>query len=153
MFVIGQGIAVPPARYTQRECFDARQTAPFLSMLQPRSRALLRKVLLGANGIETRHLALAPVAEAFDLSPDTLHARFARHAAPQAGPRSGRSAVEFGGFARLRQHEQPKRLFHPATHPRRRSARRRVQLSWRSLAGRVNLAPPMASTGSNDDET
>jgi alkylresorcinol/alkylpyrone synthase len=91
MFVTGLGTAVPPDRYTQRECFEALQTAPFLSTLQPRSRALLRKVLLGANGIKTRHLALAPIAEAFDLSPETLHARFTRHApalATQAAERA-----------------------------------------------------------------
>jgi len=91
MFVTGLGTAVPPDRYTQRECFEALQTAPFLSALQPRSRALLRKVLLGANGIKTRHLALAPIAEAFDLSPETLHARFTRHApalATQAAERA-----------------------------------------------------------------
>jgi alkylresorcinol/alkylpyrone synthase len=63
MFLMGLGTAVPPDRYTQRECFGALQTAPFLSTLQPRSRALLRKVLLGANGIKTRHLALKPLAE------------------------------------------------------------------------------------------
>lgn len=32
------------------------------------------------NGIATRHLALTNLAEAFDLTPDALHARFAQHA-------------------------------------------------------------------------
>jgi predicted naringenin-chalcone synthase len=96
MFVIGLGTAVPPNRYTQRECFDAFQTAPLLSTLQPRSRALLRKVLLGVNGIGSRHLALTSIAEAFDLNPDTLHARFARHApalATQAAERALADAI------------------------------------------------------------
>lgn len=100
MFVIGLGTAVPPNRYTQRECFDALQTAPFLSTLQPRSRAVLRKVLLGANGIETRHLALAPLAEAFDLKPDALHARFTRHAPSLATQAAERALADANCSAR-----------------------------------------------------
>jgi alkylresorcinol/alkylpyrone synthase len=95
MFLIGLGTAVPPNRYTQRECYDALQTAPFLGALQPRSRALLRKVLLGANGITARCLALNPLAEGLDLNPNTLHVRFSRHAptlATQAAERALASA-------------------------------------------------------------
>ena len=40
----------------------------------------MKKVLTGKNGIEARHLALDPLQEAFEISPDVLHARFARHA-------------------------------------------------------------------------
>ncbi len=100
MFVIGLGTAVPPDRYTQRECFDALQTAPFLSTLQPRSRALLRKVLLGTNGIEARFLALAPFAEAFDLSADTLHVRFTRHAPALATESAERALADANCAAR-----------------------------------------------------
>ena len=66
MFVTGLGTAVPPERYTQRECYDALQVSRIFEALQPRSRSLLRKVLLGANGIESRHLALNPLAEGLD---------------------------------------------------------------------------------------
>ena len=48
--------------------------------LSPRSRALLKKVLLGNNGIESRYLALENLQEAFDTAPDVLHARFQKHA-------------------------------------------------------------------------
>jgi hypothetical protein len=51
MFCIGLGTAVPPDRYTQRECFDALQSSPLFESLQPRSRAILRKVLLGVSRI------------------------------------------------------------------------------------------------------
>jgi predicted naringenin-chalcone synthase len=61
MFVTGLGTAVPPDRYTQRECYDALQASRVFEALQPRSRTLLRKVLRGANGIECRHLALNPL--------------------------------------------------------------------------------------------
>jgi predicted naringenin-chalcone synthase len=80
MFLIGLGTAVPPDRYTQRECYDALQASRLFQSLQPRSRTLLRKVLRGANGIKSRHLALNPLTEGLDVSPDTLHARFTRHA-------------------------------------------------------------------------
>jgi predicted naringenin-chalcone synthase len=96
MFLIGLGTAVPPNRYTQRECFDALPSAPFLNTLRPRSLTLLRKVLLGANGIEARHLALAPITEAFDLSPDTLHARFTRHAPVLATQAAERALADAG---------------------------------------------------------
>jgi alkylresorcinol/alkylpyrone synthase len=96
MFVIGLGTAVPPNRYTQRECYNALEASPVAGVLQPRSRALLRKVLLGANGIEARHLALAPITEAFDLSPDTLHARFTRHAPVLATQAAERALADAG---------------------------------------------------------
>jgi alkylresorcinol/alkylpyrone synthase len=40
----------------------------------------LRGVLCGTNGIVSRHLALDHLEQAFDLTADTLQARFARHA-------------------------------------------------------------------------
>jgi alkylresorcinol/alkylpyrone synthase len=80
MFIIGLGVAAPPQRYTQRECWDALQKSAPFARLAPRSRAILRKVLCGDNGIATRHLALEPISEVFNLTSDALHARFARHA-------------------------------------------------------------------------
>jgi alkylresorcinol/alkylpyrone synthase len=80
MFIIGLGVAAPPHRYTQREGWDAVQKSAPFARLAPRSRAILRKVLCGDNGIATRHLALEPISEVFNLTPDVLHARFAKHA-------------------------------------------------------------------------
>ncbi len=91
MFVNGLGTAAPPDRYTQRECFEAIESSRLFGTLQPRSRAILRKVLLGDNGILTRHLALRPLTQAFELDPDTLQARFLHHApmlATQAAERA-----------------------------------------------------------------
>jgi alkylresorcinol/alkylpyrone synthase len=48
-------------------------------------------VLTGDNGIVTRHLALDNLNQAFDITPDILHARFIEHAprlAAQAGERA-----------------------------------------------------------------
>src|SRR5437660_847599 len=80
MFITGLSTAVPPRRYGQRECWEALQVAEPFSHLTSRSKVILKKVLLGDNGIDTRHLALDPLTEAFDLNPEALHARFVRHA-------------------------------------------------------------------------
>jgi polyketide synthase Type III len=91
MFVHGLGTAVPLRRYTQQECWEAFCHAPQLAGLTTRSRAILKKVLQGNNGIVARHLALENLAEAFELTPDILHQRFARHApalATQAAERA-----------------------------------------------------------------
>ena len=91
MFLTGLGTAVPPRRITQAECWEAFQGAPQFAQLDSRAQALLRKVLTGQNGIATRHAAVADWDEAFVLTPDMLHARFARHApdlATQAAERA-----------------------------------------------------------------
>ena len=91
MFITGLGTAVPPQSYKQTEGWEAVQLAPQFSRLAPRSRAILRKVLNGNNGVETRHLALNSLHEAFNLGPDVLHARFAQNApllATQAAERA-----------------------------------------------------------------
>lgn len=80
MFITGLGTALPTRRYTQGECWRALEVWEHVQKLTPRSRAILRKVLLGDNGIEARHLALDSIAEAFTLTPDAMYARFAKHA-------------------------------------------------------------------------
>ena len=60
MFITGLGTAAPAQTYKQSEGWEAVQMAPQFSQLSPRSRAILRKVLKGSNGIEIRHLALLP---------------------------------------------------------------------------------------------
>jgi predicted naringenin-chalcone synthase len=80
MFIIGIDTATPPQRYSQADCWKAPQeAAPFLK-LNRRSKAILKKVLTGENGIATRHFALEQLHRAFDLTPDALHARFAESA-------------------------------------------------------------------------
>ena len=80
MFFIGIGAAAPPHRYIQREGWDAVQKVAQFQELEPRSRAILKKVLCSDNGIAARHLSLESLSEAFNPNPDILQARFARHA-------------------------------------------------------------------------
>ena len=91
MVIAGLGTAAPTHCYAQQECWDTLQHAPEFHALNSRSRALLKKILTGRNGIESRHLALASLAQAFDLQPDALHRRFLENApllATQAAERA-----------------------------------------------------------------
>ncbi len=94
MFITGIGTAAPPQCYAQRECWVALQNSAALAGLQPRSRAILKKVLTRDNGIATRHLALQPLTEAFELTPDALQARFARHAPALAAEAAQRALAD-----------------------------------------------------------
>lgn len=69
-------------------------------MLSIRSQALLRKVLRGDNGICSRFLALDSLTEAFELDPDTLDARFAKHAPAVAAQAARRALADAGTSGR-----------------------------------------------------
>src|SRR3954462_934291 len=84
MFVQGLGTAHPARRYTKADCWDAFQTSTWFAKLDRRSRAIAQTVLLGENGIEARRLAVSSLADAFEIDPDTLHARFLEHAPKRA---------------------------------------------------------------------
>jgi len=91
MFITGLGTAVPPQRYAQGDCWEALLQSSRFHQFQPRSRAILKKVLNGSSGIATRHLALENLGQAFELTPDVLQARFTRNApllATQAAERA-----------------------------------------------------------------
>ena len=91
MFIAGLGTVVPRQRYTQAECWAQGSKVEKFQQLSPRARAIIKKILLGNNGIESRYLALDSIAEVFDINPDTLHARFAKNApvlASQAAERA-----------------------------------------------------------------
>jgi predicted naringenin-chalcone synthase len=91
MFIIGIGTATPPHRYSQKECWTTLIANPRFEEFTPRSQAILKKVLLGDNGIATRYVALEDLNEVFTISRDVLHARFIEHApklATQAAERA-----------------------------------------------------------------
>src|ERR1039458_10315084 len=96
MFITGLGTAVPPQCYAQQAASEAFVQSPRFHRLQPRSRAIIRKVLNGSSGIATRHLALESLDQAFDLTPDVLHARFTRNAPPLATQAAERALANSG---------------------------------------------------------
>jgi predicted naringenin-chalcone synthase len=97
MFVSGIGTAVPERRYTQIECWEAARRAPRFRQLTARSKATLQHVLLNAeSGIDARYLALERLDEAFDIDPDVLSARYARHAPALAAAAARRALADAG---------------------------------------------------------
>jgi alkylresorcinol/alkylpyrone synthase len=98
MHLIGIGTATPGLRYAQEDCWEALQNSPQFSEFTNRSRAILKKVLLGKNGIATRHLALDPLAEVFEINPDALHRRFLKHA-PKISADAAKRALDDAGIS------------------------------------------------------
>jgi len=96
MFITGIGTATPTQRYTQAECWRALQESKQFKQLDRRARTVLQKVLLGENGIRTRYLALNPLTEVFDATPDSLHQRFAQHA-PVLAAHAAEGALQQAG--------------------------------------------------------
>jgi alkylresorcinol/alkylpyrone synthase len=92
LFVTGVGTAVPATRYSQRQCWEVLREAPRFGALAAPARVLLERVLLGEQGVRTRHLALERLEDAFELDPDVLHRRFATHA-PELAARAARTAL------------------------------------------------------------
>jgi alkylresorcinol/alkylpyrone synthase len=99
MFIIGLGTAAPPQRYSQQDCWQVLQRAERFREFDGRARAILKKILTGSNGTGTRHLALGNLEEAFDLRPDALQARFARHAPQLVCEAAGRALADAGTHA------------------------------------------------------
>src|SRR5205823_4270108 len=96
MFITGLGTAAPPQRYAQKECWEVFCDSPLSNQLNLRSRAIVKKVLTGNNGILTRHLALDNLQQAFDLTPDALHERFKNYA-PLLGTQAAQRALADAG--------------------------------------------------------
>src|SRR5689334_2205842 len=97
MFIIGLGTAAPANRYTQKECWDVFVKSAYSKQLSSRSRAIVRKILNGDNGIDSRHLVLDDLNQAFELTPDDLHARFLKHA-PQLATQAAERALADAGL-------------------------------------------------------
>lgn len=91
MHLIGVGSACPPARYTKAECLVAFERSDWFARLDGRAHLIARTVLQRDNGIQARRLAVDSLDEVFVIDPDTLSARFLKHApvlAAQAGERA-----------------------------------------------------------------
>lgn len=97
MFIVGLGTASPSHCYTQKESWETLQGSEQFPKLRTRSQSILRKVLLGENGIATRHLCLSPLSEAFQLHPDALHGRFEVNA-PLLATQAAQRALESSAF-------------------------------------------------------
>ena len=97
MFITGLGTATPARRYLQSECWEAAKGEKELERLTPRSRAIVKKILLGDNGITSRYLALDSITEVFGATADSLHQRFAKYA-PQLATQAAEKALQSAGI-------------------------------------------------------
>jgi predicted naringenin-chalcone synthase len=97
MFIIGLGTAAPAQRYTQEQCWEAACEWPRFAQLTARSRAIVKRILLGNSGLVSRHLALEPLSEIFQINPDTLCARFAKNA-PILAAQAAETALQRAGI-------------------------------------------------------
>src|SRR6185369_10546562 len=98
MFINGLSTAAPTARYTQREIWESLQGHKPFEQLNSRSKAVLKKVLLGDNGVGARHMAPQPLTQVMELTPDTLQGIFVRHAPALAGA-AGAGALKDAGLS------------------------------------------------------
>lgn len=101
MYLHALATAVPPATFTQAECWEIARRSPLRERLNRRSQLTVQAILRSDNGIATRHFAVPELDRVFDLTPDELNAAF-RAEAPRLAGRALALALE---RARLRASE------------------------------------------------
>jgi alkylresorcinol/alkylpyrone synthase len=82
MYLHAIASAFPEQAYTQTQCLEYLQSLPQTQALQPRSQALLRKVLSSDSGIDKRHIAIDPIDRVFALDAQGQNRAF-EYLAPQ----------------------------------------------------------------------
>ena len=80
MYLQSLATAFPPHAFTQAECFQILNDSGAVDGLRGRSRELLRKVLTGDSGIETRRFSDPDLARTFGRDAGQLHQHFEQHA-------------------------------------------------------------------------
>ena len=80
MYLQSLATAFPPHAFTQAECFQILNDSGAVDGLRGRSRELLRKVLTGDSGIETRRFSDPDLAKTFGHDAGQLHQHFEQHA-------------------------------------------------------------------------
>ena len=96
MFLHALATAVPPAVFTQAECWEIIQRSSVKERLSRRTLRILRTILKGDSGVQMRHFALPEIEGVFDLTSDQLNAAFRAEAPPLAG-RALTAALAQGG--------------------------------------------------------
>lgn len=89
--------AVPPAVFTQPECWELVQRSKLRERLKKRSMLILQTILKGDHGIARRHFAQPAVEEIFELSSDQLNATF-RAEGPKLAARALAGALGQAGL-------------------------------------------------------
>lgn len=98
MYLHALTTAVPPARFTQAECWGLVQRSEVRHRLSRKSLFILQAVLTGDSGIATRHFAATDLEHILDRTPDELNALF-RAEAPRIAAQALEAALAKAGVA------------------------------------------------------
>jgi alkylresorcinol/alkylpyrone synthase len=97
MYLHALATALPPAAFTQAECWNIVQRSEARQRLNRRSVLTLQAILRHDSGISTRHFAMPDIERIFSLTPDELNEAF-RVEAPRLAARALASAVTQAGL-------------------------------------------------------
>lgn len=97
MYLHALATALPPAVFTQAECWDILQRSEARQRLNRRSVLTLQAILRHDSGIATRHFALSDIERVFSMSPDELNEAF-RIEAPRLAARTLSAALAQAGL-------------------------------------------------------
>ena len=97
MYLHALATAVPPARYTQAQCWEMFERSEIRKQLSRRSALILQAVLRHDSGIATRHFAMPDIENIFSLTPDALNEGFRREA-PALAARALTAALAQAGL-------------------------------------------------------
>jgi predicted naringenin-chalcone synthase len=98
MFLHALATAVPPAAFTQPDCWSIFERSAVRTRLHKRTRLILHSILRGDHGIVTRHFAAPEIERIFDRTPDELNGIF-RTEAPALAARALTRALDQAGIA------------------------------------------------------
>jgi predicted naringenin-chalcone synthase len=96
MFLHALATEVPPATFTQPDCWALFQRSGVKARLQRRTSLILHSILKGDHGIARRHFALEEIDRVFDRTADELNQSFRKEAPALAG-RALRAALHQAG--------------------------------------------------------
>ena len=85
MYLHALATAVPPATFTQAQCWEIVQRSHATRPRSRRTQLTLRTILKGDSGVKTRHFAVPEIMDVFGLSPDQLNESFRAEAPKLAG--------------------------------------------------------------------
>jgi len=97
MYLHALATALPPAAYTQAECWNIVQRSEARQRLNRRSVLTLQAILRHDSGIATRHFAMPDIERVFSLTPDELNEGFRREA-PRLATRALAAALTQAGL-------------------------------------------------------
>jgi len=98
MYLHALATALPPAKFTQAECWEMFARSEARQRLSRRSVLTLQAILRHDSGIATRHFALPDIERVFSRTPDELNAAF-RMEAPGLAARALSLALAQAGLA------------------------------------------------------